>query len=148
MEKNKERVISVLNGLIETCKDGEKGFREAAEWISNAFYQSLFNDYARQRGQFASRLQAQVRELGSEPDRKGSVAGAVHRGWLNLKSAIARKNDQSIIAVCRRGEEAAIENYEAALKADLPEVVMSLVESQYQVIKEQHHRIQAMLEKR
>jgi uncharacterized protein (TIGR02284 family) len=113
-----------LNNLIETCKDGEKGFREAAESIRYAYHQVLFKEYARQRGQFASQLQVQVRLLGADPDRKGSVAGSIHRGWLNLKAAIAHKNDDAIIAECERGEEAALKNY--------------------QVIRETYARIQAM----
>ena len=29
-----EKVIATLNGLIETCKNGEEGFRTAAEGVS------------------------------------------------------------------------------------------------------------------
>ena len=30
-----QQVISVLNGLIETCKDGEQGFKTAAEGLAD-----------------------------------------------------------------------------------------------------------------
>ena len=35
--------ISTLNGLIETCKDGEQGFRSAAEGVQRADLKTLFN---------------------------------------------------------------------------------------------------------
>jgi uncharacterized protein (TIGR02284 family) len=41
-----EDVISTLNGLIETCKDGQEGFQSAAEGVKNSQYKQLFNEYA------------------------------------------------------------------------------------------------------
>ncbi|HEY7162075.1 MAG TPA: PA2169 family four-helix-bundle protein, partial [Acidobacteriota bacterium] len=96
--------VSLLNGLIEICKDGEKGFREAAEDINIGYYQILFQEYARQRSQFASVLQQEVRKLGGDPDRKGSMAGTIHRGWMNLRSSVNQKTNELIIRECERGE--------------------------------------------
>src|SRR5688572_19666611 len=108
MNPQNDRTIELLNELILTCKDGEKGYREAAEGIENAFYRMLFNDYARQRSKFAADLKAHVVMLGGEPDRKGTVKGTLHRGWMNLKTAIAGHDDQAIVSECQRGEEIAI----------------------------------------
>ena len=38
----KDDTVSVLNGLIETSKDGERGFDKAAEDAHNAELKSLF----------------------------------------------------------------------------------------------------------
>jgi len=35
--EHQDKVISVVNGLIEICKDGEKGYREAADAIRNGY---------------------------------------------------------------------------------------------------------------
>jgi uncharacterized protein (TIGR02284 family) len=142
-----EKLISLLNGLIETCKDGEKGFREAADAISIGFYQILFQEYARHRAQFASQLQCEVRKLGADPDRRGTIAGTFHRGWMNLRSAINLKHDDSILAECERGESAALKNYQDALKAFLPDDVRIILETQCKRIESTLKRIKVMEEK-
>jgi len=139
-----EKMISLLNGLIETCKDGEKGFREAADAVSSAFHRMLLQEYSRQRGQFASELQGVVRALGGDPDRKGSVAGTIHRGWMNIKLAIAGKQDPAIIAECERGEEAALKNYDHALQATFSEEIRLMLEKQNMQIRATHARVHAM----
>ncbi len=143
-----EKVISVLNGLIETCKDGENGFREAAEAVSNAFHRMLLQEYSRQRGKFAAELQGVVRRLGSDPDRKGSIAGTIHRGWMNMKIAIAGKHDPAVIAECERGEEAALKNYHHALQMTWPEEIRSILEKQCEQIQATRARVHVIAESR
>ena len=82
-----EKVISILNGLIETCKDGEQGFKTAAESLRDPQVRLLFQQYSRQRADMARELQAEVRRLGGDPEKSGSVAGAAHRGWIKFESA-------------------------------------------------------------
>jgi uncharacterized protein (TIGR02284 family) len=139
--------VSLLNGLIEICKDGEKGFREAAEDIEIGYYQILFQEYARQRSQFASALQQEVRKLGGDPDRKGTMAGTIHRGWMNLRSSVNQKTNELVIRECERGEETALKNYRNALKTDLPDTLKTLIHNQYQTIRHTHGRIKAMEDK-
>ena len=76
-------VVSVLNDLIETSKDGEKGFRAAAEDTKNSELQAVFLRRAQDCTISAADLQQLVAKYGGKPDVGGSVAGAVHRGWMN-----------------------------------------------------------------
>jgi len=142
--KTNEAVIATLNSLIETCKDGENGFRTAADSVTNNQLRMLFNTYARQRAQFAAELQAEVRRVGGDPERTGSSAGAMHRGWINLKAAVTGGEEGAIIAECERGEDAAMKNYHEAQELDLPGPVQTIVERQYRQVKEAHDRIRAM----
>jgi uncharacterized protein (TIGR02284 family) len=144
MAESTQEFISTLNDLIETCKEGERGFREAADGISGTDLKSILNEYARQRSQFASELQNQVIRLGGDPEKSGSVSGSMHRGWINLKSAITGKDDHSILAECERGEDSAVKNYQEALEKDLPSDLRSVVEDQYQDILDAHNRIKSM----
>ena len=50
-------VISCLNGLIETAKDGQQGFQEAADGVERSDLKSLFYEFSQQRAQFAGDLQ-------------------------------------------------------------------------------------------
>jgi uncharacterized protein (TIGR02284 family) len=112
---NKE-TISLLNSLIETVKDGEQGFKTAAEGLTSPDLKAKFLQYSRERGQMAGELQAEVRRLGGDPEHSGSMSGAVHRGWLDIKSAITGRDDHAIAAEAERGEDVAKNAFENALK--------------------------------
>ncbi len=133
--------ISVLNNLVETCKDGEEGFRSAAEGTDDSQLRALFNEYAMQRGGFAAELQRQVASLGGSPERSGSLAGAAHRGWMDIKSAVMGRDNKAIVNEAERGEDSAVEQYTDALARDLPSDVRSIVERQARMVREAHDRI-------
>ena len=81
-------VVSTLNGLIETCKDGQEGFKQAAEGVERSDLKSLFFEFSQQRAHFAGELQSLVQTLGEDPADSGSFAGSLHRGWINIKSLL------------------------------------------------------------
>jgi uncharacterized protein (TIGR02284 family) len=144
MATDNDHLISTLNNLIETCKDGENGFRTAADGVKNGELKTLFLTYSQQRAQFAAELQAEVRTLGGDPEDTGSVAATLHRGWINIKSTVTGEDEGAIISECERGEDSAVKNYKEALNENLPAGVRSIVERQYAQVKEAHDRIRAM----
>ncbi len=144
MEIRNDDVVSTLNNLIETCKDGQNGFQTASEGVNDSELKKLFSKYALQRGQFAAELQAEVRRLGGDPEKTGSTSATLHRGWMNIKSAITGKDEGAIISEAERGEDSAVQNYEDALKEDLPANVKSIVAEQYRQVKDAHDRIRSM----
>jgi uncharacterized protein (TIGR02284 family) len=133
--------ISVLNGLIETCKDGEQGFRTSAEKVKDASLKSLFSKYASQRAGFVQELSSAVTQLGGDPATSGHIAGTLHRGWINLKEAFARDEDKAIIFEAESGEDAAVKAYKEALASTLPANVGTLIQTQYAGIQEAHGTI-------
>lgn len=140
-----DNVISCLNNLIETCKDGQDGFKTAAEGVDRSDLKTLFYQYSQQRATFAGELQNEVRRLGGDPEKTGSVAASLHRGWIDIKSAVTGHDDNAVIAECERGEDSAVSNYKDALKdASLPADVRTLVERQYGAVQEAHDRVRAL----
>lgn len=139
-----DQVISVLNGLIETCKDGEYGFKTAADGLGDVQIRSLFQQYSRQRSDMARELQGEVRRLGGDPDKTGSVVGAAHRGWINIKSVVTGKDDGSIVAEAERGEDSAKRMYEAAFKEALPVQTAALVREQSLKVHHTHDRVRSL----
>lgn len=133
--------ISTLNNLIETCKDGENGFRTAAEGVQKSNLKALFSNYSQQRAKFATELQSEVRRLGGDPEKTGSVAATLHRGWINIKSTVTGMDETAVLAECERGEDSAKKNYEEAVRENLPAEVKTVVQRQYMAIKEAHDRI-------
>ena len=55
---NNDKAISLLNHLIEPCKDGEYGFKTAAEGVSDNDTRSLFQQFSQQRAGMARELPA------------------------------------------------------------------------------------------
>jgi len=140
-----DNVISTLNNLIETCKDGQNGFQTAAEGVKRSDLKSLFAEYALQRSKFAGELQNEVTRLGGDPENTGSVAATLHRGWINIKSAVTGADENAVIAECERGEDSAVSNYQDALNdQNLPADIRSIVERQYTQIKDAHDRVRAL----
>jgi uncharacterized protein (TIGR02284 family) len=137
-------VISTLNDLIETCKDGQEGFRQAAEGVERSDLKSLFFEFSQQRAHFAAELQNLVHNLGGDPETSGSAAGAVHRGWINLKAAITGKDEQGILNECERGEDSAKSSYKDALDEPLPADIKSTIRNQYDSVVEAHNRVKAL----
>jgi uncharacterized protein (TIGR02284 family) len=144
MAVDNDDVISTLNNLIETCKDGQDGFRSAAGGVRDGELKTLFHTYSQQRAQFAAELQGEVRRLGGDPEETGSTAAALHRGWIDIKSAVTGEDESAIISECERGEDSAVRNYEDALRQDLPSDVRSIIERQSRQVKEAHDRIRSL----
>ena len=136
-----DKAISVLNNLIETCKDGELGFRTAAEGLKSADIKAKFLEYSRQRGEMVLELQAEVRRLGGDPEKSGSVSGSLHRGWLDIKSVITGKDDHAIVAEAERGEDVAKGVYESAMKETLPGTAQAVVQQQAAKVRQAHDHV-------
>jgi uncharacterized protein (TIGR02284 family) len=137
-------VIATLNGLIQVSKDGEWGFRTAADGVKTADLKSAFEHAARRCAQGAQQLQNKVRALGGDPEQSGSLSGTVHRGWVNLKSAITGMDELAILNECERGEDVAKTAYARALRADLPSDLRSLIHRQFEGVKENHDRVREL----
>jgi uncharacterized protein (TIGR02284 family) len=136
--------ISVLNDLIETCKDGEKGFQECAEDLSRADLKSTMTQRAQDCAKGASELQQLVRSLGGDPETSTSVSADLHRRWIDLKSLVTGKDDLAILNECERGEDVALKSYRKALEKDLPMDVRAVVERQYLGVQRNHDQVRAL----
>jgi uncharacterized protein (TIGR02284 family) len=138
--------ISTLNDLIETLKDGQEGYRAAAKDVESADLKTLFNEYSLQRSAFAGELQAHVVSLGEpKPETAGSVVGALHRGWIDLKSSLSTRDAHAILAECERGEDSALAHYRAALEdKGLPANLRETVEKQREGIEAAHLRVRLL----
>jgi uncharacterized protein (TIGR02284 family) len=134
-------VESVLNELIETSIDGERGFLKAAEDAHDAELKSLFSEGARRCREGIAELQSQVRAQGARPETSGSAAGALHRGWMSIREAFSSRDDKAILEECERGEDYAKAAYKKALGKDLPADICAMVERQYQGVIANHDRV-------
>ncbi|GGI54505.1 PA2169 family four-helix-bundle protein [Oxalicibacterium solurbis] len=137
-------VISTLNDLIETCKDGEKGFKTCAEDIADNQYRQPFLTLATSCSAAAQELTGLVVARGGDPETRSSLSGTLHRRWVDIKSAIMGKDDEAILNECERGEDVAKKSYANALEKDLPVDVRAVVERQYQGVLKNHDIVKTM----
>jgi uncharacterized protein (TIGR02284 family) len=137
-------VESILNELIETSKDGENGFRKAAQDARSPELKSLFDAGAARCAEGARELRQEVRASGGDAKRSGSVAAALHRGWINVREAVTSRDDKAILEECGRGEDYAKAQYKKALEHDLPANVRVIVQRQYDGVIANHDKVRAL----
>lgn len=137
-------VISTLNNLIETCKDGQDGFQTAAEGVQNSNLKSSFYEFGQQRARYVGELQTLVRELGGDPETTGSTSATLHRGWINIKSLVTGQDDEAILNEAERGEDIAKDQYKKALEMSLPANVTTVIQKQYQEVQAAHDKVRAL----
>jgi uncharacterized protein (TIGR02284 family) len=144
---NNNEVIAILDGLNGACKRGQDGFRNAAETIQNSEFRRLFNIFSQQRAQFISELKTEVHRLGGDPGTEAEGPAGLPGNTLLFRTAASKaavRDEASIIGECQREEEAAVNAYQEALKADLPLDVQYVVKRQYMDIKDAYDRIRIL----
>jgi uncharacterized protein (TIGR02284 family) len=144
MKSDITRTIKTLNDLIEVLKDGEAGFKSAASDVKVSDLALVFTRYAVQRAEFASELQARVLALGADVETSGSVAGSIHRGWINLKAALSTNEPHAVLAEAERGEDTAVAAYRKALENELDPSTRDLIGRQYADVKAAHDHIKML----
>ncbi|MBI6855292.1 PA2169 family four-helix-bundle protein [Pseudomonas lijiangensis] len=144
----KKESIDLLNDLIETSKDGQKGFETSAEDLKNPALKSFFVRRAEQCSVAVSELQAEVRAQGGEPETGSSAAGTLHRIWVDLKSALTGKSDEAILNEVERGEDHALKAYKEALQKanekQLPASVTALIRKQLDGTQSTHDSVKSL----
>jgi uncharacterized protein (TIGR02284 family) len=141
---DRDDTVSQIEKLIETCKDGEYGFRTCAEHVKSTDLKEVFLRRAEDCQRGASELQQIVVQLGGKADTGSSASGALHRGWVSVVGVLSGKSDGAILAECERGEDAALERYRDAIKANFPPDVMAVVQRQYDGVKRNHDQIRTL----
>jgi len=99
--------IDQLNHLVNVNRDAEEGFRAASTNVKNSELATLFEDYARQHAKFSEEIQAEIKRLGGTPAGGGTFGGALHRGWMDLKSSLSGRSARAMLKSCETGEESA-----------------------------------------
>ncbi len=145
MNPDTKNTIEALNDLIEVLRDGQHGFKTAAEDVDAPELAELFNRYSAQRADFVTELQTRVRSLGGDIEDSGSVTGSMHRGWINIKSALSTNEPHAVLAEAERGEDAAVDAFQKALQnEDFDLASRDIVNRQYTEIKAAHDQVRQL----
>ena len=136
--------VNVIEKLIEICKDVEKGYKDAAEHAKRSDLKTFFTTQSSERGRFARELQTVLMQLGkTEKKESGTVAGALHRVWIDTKVGLGA-GDKSILESVEKGEDEARDAYREAIGSPLPPDVADIVSRQARSIQTAHDQVKAL----
>jgi uncharacterized protein (TIGR02284 family) len=142
-----DSIGDVLQDLIETLEDGRKGFAQSAEKLAEAGRNDLaerMREFSNQRTRYSAELRSLATGQGIMIEEDGSIAGAVHRGWIAVKDAVSSNEVGAVLGAAETGEDAATKQYRDALAAELPPQIRAVVAEQAIAIEAAHDEVRAL----
>ena len=137
----------VAKDLVETLKDGERGFAAAAEKLQDSDHPqwaTTLRRLAEQRGGFRREIVAMGDTYGDDVDESGSAAAALHRGWISLKDALTGDDAGSVLGAAVTGEDHAVSEYDKALEQDLSSGFREVVARQQAAVVSARDEVKAL----
>lgn len=123
----------VAKELVETLKDGERGFARAAEKLQDGDrpeWTTTLQRFSEQRAEFRREIVALGHDYGEDVDESGTVAATLHRGWISLKDALTGDDPSAVLKAASTGEDHAVSEYDKALEQDLSDGFREVVSRQ------------------
>ncbi len=144
MENRNKDLVDEIKHLLHIVNDGKEGYKTAAEDADSAELKALFTTYSIQRSEFEMELKSCLQQLGANSDNEsGGPLGALHRVWMDIKTAVTSNDNHAILDACITGEKAAIEAYDKVINhADLSQEMRETLISQRTEISESLRNVQ------
>ena len=141
---DEEHIADSLEKLVALCREGESGYREAAEHVTDPELKKLLHEVSRERARFAADLQKQaVRRSRSNAARPAHILKAVHRGWVGLRAALG--GDNAVLAAVESRDRYIQEKYDQYIRdGRLPDDILGIIRNQAQAIVGTLDRIRAL----
>ena len=140
-----EKLIEVLNDLIEINNDRVQGYEKATQETKNldVDLQAIFHSLANDSRKYGAELTQEVNKLGGEAARDTTTSGKIYRAWMDVKAAFSGHDRQSVLSSCEFGEDAAQKAYSSALASDaeMSAEVRKLIVDQQDTLKIAHNLI-------
>lgn len=137
----------VTQDLIETLVDGQNGFSQAAEHITdeNTHVAGKLHSYSTNRKAMADDLRAMAVRYGDTVDSDGSVVAGLHRGWIGLKDALTGKDVDAVVNAAITGEKHAVSEFEKALDEEISAELRMKVQDQLASIRSTKQELEALV---
>ncbi len=137
-----ETIARALTDILNLNRTSVKGYQEAAEEVKSPDLKSKLSEFSQQRAHFVSDLEGYARQYGIDAKEETTIesvaadaAAAVHRGWINIKSAITGQDDSAVLEAAETGEATALKAYETVLSSnDVPAGAKSVFQQQHDAI--------------
>lgn len=130
--------IDTLNDLIEITRDSAKFYSDAAGEVSNPQLKSLFSDMAQSKNGLVGAMSKQVRSEGAKPAESGTVRGALHKLYTDVRTRFGDTN-YGYVRELEETEDRMLKAFDnVAGDSDTPAEVRTLVNGYLPTIR-QHH---------
>ncbi len=143
--KTNEKLVEVLNDLIEINNDRTKGYEKAMKETKNldVDLQAIFQSMASDSRKYAAQLIDEVNKLGGESSTDTTTSGKIYRAWMDVKATFNGHDRQSVLESCEYGEDAAQDAYTDALASDaeIPSGIRQVITDQQSSLKIAHNLI-------
>ncbi|MDR6486531.1 uncharacterized protein (TIGR02284 family) [Chryseobacterium vietnamense] len=145
-----QQEISVLNDLLHIINDRKEGFEKVDGKVWE-MYPDVKDEYEHMISQskiMKNELINLITEKQGIPEDSTSVAGAVHRTWIDIKNSFTMGNlIESTLENVVFGEKAAIEAYQNALDTgDLSTKSTEIVSEQLRNLKDSYRQFKKIEE--
>lgn len=135
-EESHLKLVHHLQDLLEKNYDAEKGYKKAMADADNRHLKKFLQKQAVRRNHFATEIDKQLHILNEHPKEKSSTLSNLHRAWIDIRTNFSRKDDESVLEECIRGEKATLHDYEEKLKHNIyPPDIEALLKHQRNEIK-------------
>jgi uncharacterized protein (TIGR02284 family) len=137
-----EKSVNWLQDLIQINIDSRDGFKGAAEHLKekHSTLEAMFRGLANERDNQARELQTLVAKNAEKPQKSGSASAAVHRAWMDLRSAFGG-GEHAILSEAERGEDHIKAKYEEAIKDLKGCTCVSVLSRQYSAVVASHDTV-------
>ena len=144
-QKTNKNNISVLQSIIKKNYDARKGYKRAMVEAKDPALKIFLQQQARQRSNFTTAIDQEIRNLGNTPKEGGSIAGTLHRAWIDIKTLVAGNDDEIVLKEVIRGEKAKVSEYKGVMKQNtLAPQINSMLRSQLSDIKSTLNHVKAL----
>ena len=132
-----QQLIDKLHDLLSKNYDAEKGYKRALRNTENPRLLAFLKKQAFLHARFATEFEGHLHSLNDRPVELTTLAGSLHRVWIDLRSAVNNSADDAVLEECLRGEKAGIREYEEKLKTfSFPLLIKLLLEGQLGAMKD------------
>ncbi len=128
----------VLLDVVKSLQDGQKGFADIGEHLKDETLKRYFLAESLKRANFRAELENELHRAGvADVKEGGSIAGAIHRTWGDLKAKLGG-GDHTLLETAEAGEDVAKKAYKDALDNPLPDPIRRLLTEQQAHIQASH----------
>lgn len=138
-----DKTLSTVQDLIQINVDSAKGLNDAAAAVVDMSVANTFKELSGERKHQAEELRSVIQQSGQKPQEGGSLAGAAHRAWLDLRSALGG-GVAAVLEEAERGEDRIKEEYAQAVSKLSETPAAGLVKRHAAAVKQGHDRIRAL----
>lgn len=125
-----------INNVLSHLYDSINGLRECAEQSKSPSFKQTLLDIVLDRQQFVDEMKSEIDLPSEEFVTHGSIAGPLHRLYIDLKVLITSGDAEAINKEIKRGDEKLIAAYQEAIEDEDNELIKNLLNRQLAIIRD------------